>query len=257
MDHETEVIREQMDETRADLTQKLETLENKVLGTIEDTTNTVEKTVESVKDAIEGTVETVKESVAETMETVRETFDLPEHVRNHPWLMFGGSVAAGFVAGHLFSRFMPAEGRRFFRRGHTPSLSTMASQPPEPPSYSPNGGRYEQPVSRPEPAYTPQAREEARPGIFGSLTNMFGAELNKLKGLAIGTALGLVRDTIKQAGTPEIGDKLAEMIDGITTKLGGEVLKGPLFEKSEHASACPPPQSRTEGTSTLRSATPY
>jgi ElaB/YqjD/DUF883 family membrane-anchored ribosome-binding protein len=255
MDHETEVIREQMDDTRADLTQKLESLENKVMGTIASTTSSVEHTVESVKEAVEGTVESVRESVAETVETVKEAFDIPEHVRNHPWLMFGGSMAAGFVAGRLFSRFLPSDRWRFARRGVAPSLSTLGMQPPRP-AAAPDGGLYERVAPRPEPQMAPQARAESKPGFLGTLGTMFGSEINKLKGLAIGAALGLVRDTIKQSAAPEIGEQVAELIDGITTKLGGEVIKGPIFEKSpEQSPASQPPQSRVQGSSTLRATT--
>ena len=79
-------IRHQIEETRCSLTEKLETLEHEVKQTVKGATDTVVGTVHSV----EGTVETVK-----------RTFDLRYHVRRHPWLMFGGSIATGFVAGTL------------------------------------------------------------------------------------------------------------------------------------------------------------
>jgi ElaB/YqjD/DUF883 family membrane-anchored ribosome-binding protein len=249
MDRETEVIREHMDETRADLQQKLETLEEKVLGTIESTTNTVEQTVESVKEAVEGTVESVRETVAETVETVKHTFDLPAHVRNHPWLMFGGSLAVGFATGHLLGRFLPQGGRRSSRRRDVPTLSTLAA----PPAPSSNGGRHEQTLPRQEPEPAPPARQEPSGGMFGWLGSRFSTELNKLKSLAIGAALGVVRDAVKQTAVPEIGEQLAEMIDGVTTKLGGQVIHGPLFKPSDEQRASETPQSQTHGTSTLRS----
>ena len=88
MAYEPEVIKQQMEETRSSLADKLETLEQHVLGTVHDTTSAVSNTAEMVTDAVEGTVESVKETVEnvkesfmETVEsvkeTVRETFDLP------------------------------------------------------------------------------------------------------------------------------------------------------------------------------------
>jgi len=250
MDRETEVIREQMDETRADLQEKLEILEDKVLGTIENTTTTVEKTVATVKEAVEGTVESVKESVAETVQTVKHTFDLPAHCVNHPWLMFGGSIAVGFATGQLVGRFLPQAGRRFRRRRGVPTLSTLAAAP-QATSY--NGGGYEENIPRQEPAPAPPARQEQGGGLFGWLGSRFSTELNKLKSLAIGAALGVVRDAVKETAVPEIGEQLAEMIDGVTTKLGGQVIHGPLFKQSDEQRASETPQAQTHGTSTLRS----
>ena len=52
MDDEPEVIRQQMEVTRSDLTQKLEALETKVVNTVENTTCAVTDTVTSVKEAV-------------------------------------------------------------------------------------------------------------------------------------------------------------------------------------------------------------
>src|SRR5437879_565808 len=102
MDNEPEeVIKHQMLETRASLAEKLETLEQQVVGTVQSATTAVTDTVESVKDAVQQTVEMAKESVTNTVEAVKDTFDLPRQVREHPWIMFAGSAAVGFAAGHL------------------------------------------------------------------------------------------------------------------------------------------------------------
>src|SRR5262245_55877302 len=98
-DEQPKVIRHQMEETRASLTEKLETLEHQVVGTVQGATSAVTETVENVKEAVAETVETVKGTVRETVETVKETFDLSRQVDRHPWLMVGGSVALGFLCG--------------------------------------------------------------------------------------------------------------------------------------------------------------
>jgi ElaB/YqjD/DUF883 family membrane-anchored ribosome-binding protein len=228
MDHEAEVIHEQMEGTRASLADKLEKLEEKVMGTIESTTTSVTntvasvtETVENVKDAVEGTVETVRESVAETVESVKHTFDFPTHVRNHPWLMFGGSMVAGFAAGQVLDYMMPRRG--WSAPAAVPSLSTLAAET--------NGSQqaYRPPEIPPAP---PPVRQETGPSWLGSLLGLFAPEVEKLKGLAIGAALGAVRDAVKRSATPELGSQLADMIDGITTKLGGQVVQGPLFESA-------------------------
>src|SRR5687768_2848245 len=114
MDDQTEVIKQQMAETRESLADKLETLENKVIGTVENTTQSVANTVESVTDAVQDTVATVKGTVHDTVEavkggvhdtveTVREAFDIRQQVDRHPWAMLCGSVALGFIGGYLLT----------------------------------------------------------------------------------------------------------------------------------------------------------
>jgi len=48
-EHDPEVIRQQMEATRTDLTEKLERLEQSVVGTVEETTSAVTGTVKSVE----------------------------------------------------------------------------------------------------------------------------------------------------------------------------------------------------------------
>jgi len=76
-----------MTQARSRLTNKLETLENQVAGT-----------VHSTKDAMGETVDAVKESVR----AVSEALDLPAQVQRHPWLVLGGSVALGVLAAQVF-----------------------------------------------------------------------------------------------------------------------------------------------------------
>lgn len=102
-----ELIRHQMENTRASITEKLETLENKVTGDIQgatgavaDTvtavTDSVKETVNTVKESVEGTAEAVKEAVHDSMQTVKGWFNITEQVEAHPWVFFAGSVAVGF-----------------------------------------------------------------------------------------------------------------------------------------------------------------
>src|SRR5947209_5600271 len=124
MDNEPEeVIKHQMLETRASLAEKLETLEQQVVGTVQSATTAVTDTVESVKDAVQETVEMARASVHHTVEAVKDTFDLSLQVRRHPWFMMAGSVALGYAGGCLLNR-----------AGHRPSttagptLSTLAER---------------------------------------------------------------------------------------------------------------------------------
>jgi ElaB/YqjD/DUF883 family membrane-anchored ribosome-binding protein len=224
MDHETEVIKHQMEETRASLTEKLETLEHQVVDTVQDATQvasntveTVKEVVEDVKDAVTGTVETVKEKVEETVETVKHTLDLKAQVQRHPWPMMGGSVAVGFLLGKLVGRMTARE------ESPAPAPLPAAAHPVR----LHNGkGR----VSRSEEKAAEKRASEK--GWLGSLTESMGPELAKLKGLAIGATLGIVRDVVTQAVPEELGAKLSEVMNDITVKLGGEPIRGPLLQSS-------------------------
>jgi hypothetical protein len=110
-----DVIREQMEDTRTSLSDKLEKLEQKVVTTVEDTTSAVTDTVMAVKEtvqdttsAVTDTVAQVKDSVAETVSTVSDTVKggLTSvrdffSISKNPWVGMGGSILAGFLASKL------------------------------------------------------------------------------------------------------------------------------------------------------------
>ena len=76
-----EEIRNQIEETRSSLTEKLETLEHEVKETVRGATDAVVGTVQSVRSTVECTVEAVKGSVESTLESVRRTFDVQRRSR--------------------------------------------------------------------------------------------------------------------------------------------------------------------------------
>lgn len=86
----------------------------------------------------------------------------------------------------------------------------------------------DEPHFRPNPP--PVAPVSTEPGLLSQLSDQFGPELSQLKKLAIGTTLGLVRDMITQSAPPELGQQLGEMMDSVTTKIGGQTIRGPILE---------------------------
>jgi ElaB/YqjD/DUF883 family membrane-anchored ribosome-binding protein len=91
-----------MAETRQSLTEKVNALEDSVLGTMQTATTAVQDTVDSVRSAVEGTVETVRRQF-------QSAFDVRRHVRQRPWIMVAGASVAGFLTGIVFqSRRRPA-----------------------------------------------------------------------------------------------------------------------------------------------------
>ncbi len=226
-----EVIRHQMEETRESLAEKLEVLEKKVTDTVQEATSAVSETVqeakeavsetvEVVKDTVESTVETVKETVSSTLDTIRDTLDLRGQVEQHPWPMVGGAMALGFVGGWLMG---PAR---------------KASWQPEP-AWQPEEAAAEAPASpnwgsnmRWEPAS--QRQPEARqPSWWDHLLSAFGSEIDKLKGLALGTLGGVVRDLVAEAVPENLKPTVVEIVNDLTTKLGGKPIEGRVLPETQ------------------------
>jgi hypothetical protein len=57
----------------------------------------------------------------------------------------------------------------------------------------------------------------------------YGEEITKLEGLALSAICGLVRDNLAATLNPEVGERLSEVIDGLTEKMGGKPLRGPVL----------------------------
>src|SRR5262249_31653769 len=180
MADEPEVIRQQMEQTRTALTEKLETLEQQVVGTVQGATTAVAETVENVKDAVQQTVDTVKDSVQETVETVKETFDLARQGDRHPWLMLGGSAAVGELGAYLLreSSSTKAGPGRF----GTESPPRAVWSTPQSNGGLSNGGLRDYPSALDERASSASSRSS----WLGTLSETYGEEIGKLKGLALG-----------------------------------------------------------------------
>jgi ElaB/YqjD/DUF883 family membrane-anchored ribosome-binding protein len=215
MADEPEVIRKQMEETRTDLTEKLETLEGEVQDKVQNATDKVSETVENVRETVRDTVENVKETVHDTLESVKSTFDLPQQVDRHPWLMFGGAVAVGYVGGCLLSRLEePRTADRSPRweagdYGHQAGASLAGA-----------GTREESATSQ----------------WLGEMYQKLRPEIDELKGLAIGAALGVARDLLARSLPERASHQVGQVIDNVTTKLGGKPIHG-LLPKEEQQSA--------------------
>jgi ElaB/YqjD/DUF883 family membrane-anchored ribosome-binding protein len=214
-----DLIRNEMKETRTALTEKLESLEQKVVDRVTDATSAVTDTVDAIKDSVKDTVTNVTETVEDTVAAVKETvhdsaaavkhwLDIPAHVQDHPWVAVGGSMALGFFLGNLLRR--------------TPALKSP-SFPGSPPRErrSRNGSLSE---SRTTASETPATDQMA--GADG-----LSAGLTKLKSLALGTLFGTARDLVLSAVPKQVGQHLKEIFDGVTQKMGGEPI--PRFESDD------------------------
>jgi ElaB/YqjD/DUF883 family membrane-anchored ribosome-binding protein len=221
MDEQPKVINQQMEDTRAALTEKLEALESRVADTVQTTTDVVQTATEAVSETVENvkeTVEAVTESVQETVQSVGDVFNVSQHVERHPWLVFGGAVAVGCLAGWALA---PR------RRRHSGAMPMAALQTT--PAEQPNGSG----ASRPEPP-------KPAPSPTSTTTGWVSEQLGRLKNLALGSLMGVVRDLASRSVPGALGGRLAEEVDTMTERMGAEPIRGPVLGEEKPA----PPSGR-------------
>jgi ElaB/YqjD/DUF883 family membrane-anchored ribosome-binding protein len=252
MAEQPEVIQNELEQTRHALAEKLEQIGEKISGTVETVTETVsnvtetvsnvtqavEGTVQGVAEAVSGTVESVKETVSsvgekasETVEAVRHAFNLSEQIQKRPWLWFGGSLVAGFVGGKLLSRGSRTPEAESFTSGRG---YYDRSAEPEQGSYAPPSGSQWGHDHGASSATTSRSDTESTGSWLGSLLQQLGPEINKLKGLALGTLFGVTRDMVSQALPETLKDQVTNLFNDVTKKAGGEPFEGPVLGESAH-----------------------
>ena len=172
-------MREEIDSTRSDLAEKLETLEGRVMGNVESAQETVEESIQIAK---------------ETVATVKATFDIKQHIAEHPWAIVGGCILAGLALSGLLRRGKKEEPREERRLNGEEREAIIESLAPRP---------------------TPLA-----PPPLPGLLDLFHDEIAAVKVMAIGYVMGLARDAIIDA-VPKMAPQLEGLMNNITTKLGG------------------------------------
>jgi len=262
MDHESEVIKQQMEQTRASLAEKLETLEDHVTSTVRSTTEavtgtveavkeTVESTVDSVKGAVENTVSSVSESVENVKESVAETFDLNRQIHQHPWLVLGGGVLAGYLGGCLLSRGASAASNAATRSGMLssfgPSYGSSSSSPSSatPPSnfsgMESHGNGHERVPAASTTAAAAASTASAGPNAWDKVAEALGPTAEKVKELALGAAAGLAGRMILEAVPPALRGEVEQVVNEFTRAVGGKSLPSLLHPNPAEARATAPP----------------
>lgn len=89
-----EEIRQQMEETKAHLTGRVETLEQQVTEAIESSSGVMD-----ALGAVQGTLETVHGAVR----SVRNWLNVRRQVDAHPWMVLAGSFTLGFLVSRVLA----------------------------------------------------------------------------------------------------------------------------------------------------------
>src|SRR5262245_17226493 len=210
-ERDPEVIRKQMQQTRDHLTEKVEAVENIVTNTVKGTADAVSETVSEVKEVVSDTVEGVKEVVSDTVEGVKNFFDIRAHVESHPWLMFFGAAGLGFLTTKLTmgagSRSESDEEWDRSRRSYT------------------SVGTYCEAQAHIAAAAPPERREEESHGLMSGLLAKLGPSADKLKEMGLGYTMAVIDKLLTGSLPQEWRGGVHDMIDTLTTSLGGKPMK--------------------------------
>jgi hypothetical protein len=219
-----DLIREQMEETRSSMTDKLEKLENKVVQTVTGTTDAVTETVEAVKDTVKNTTEAVTETVEQVKESVQATVQTVtgtvkggiRGIKNlftpskHPWFCMGASVIGGFVVARMI---LPRRRPRPEVQAMTAATHPIGAAAPTPVRStaqvtSHNGGH------RGKERHAPPAK-----GFLQGIADQLHPELDKIKGMALGMLVETARDLVMRAVPAQWKGQVSSLFSGLAEKL--------------------------------------
>jgi hypothetical protein len=185
MNDTPEIVRQQMEQTRSQLVEKLESLELQVSETVKSTGTAVNATVEAVQE----TVESVTGAVQSAVQSVSNAFDVRRQFDRHPWLILSGSVALGYLA----VEFLAGSAQKSQRQQETAPL-------PDPSADNAGLGNGEPPVESAATAIdTTGSHESGRKS----------SSRHQLRSAAVSVLIGIVQELASRA-VPVAMDYLTE-----------------------------------------------
>jgi ElaB/YqjD/DUF883 family membrane-anchored ribosome-binding protein len=111
MDQTESHIKQNIEETRASMSQKIEMIEGRMHDTMEGTKSTIDNvvnninrvkgTIEDTKSIIDTSIDTLRQAVDETVERVKSSADLIDQVKQNPWIMLASAILVGYIMGGL------------------------------------------------------------------------------------------------------------------------------------------------------------
>lgn len=197
MDPKPDLIREDIDETRSALTEKLETLEGQL-----------RETVVSAKESVNGTIENVKDSIRHLSPVYQTT--------QHPFAMVGGVAAIGFFAGRLLQNRQQRQPEMRWLQGVSPELYVdrpLGDTTERDATAVTNDD--EQPTSRRFPR---AARRPSGPSLWQRFSQEFDGEIQMVKGMVLRGVLDAASDMVKKSA-PHWGNQIDQVKDSVASKL--------------------------------------
>jgi ElaB/YqjD/DUF883 family membrane-anchored ribosome-binding protein len=206
-----EVIEQEMERTRQSLSDKVCTLENEVIGKIEDTSSAVTSTVERVQgifDHVEGFFSDTATGVRDGISTMVRSADPERFIARHPWASVGGAALAGMVTGWLVL------GRRVEVAQGTGRHAAFTPAPPSP---------------------APAAAPMQLPGWLNNILDRLSGEARRIGE----TALGVASDSIRRVIETQVPQQLANLVEPAPAACStdgypnGRRTATPVYERSE------------------------
>ena len=174
MDNQSTSMRKEMDETMAGLTEKLGQLEHQVSATVN--------------------------TVSDSVNTVRNNLDLKLHVRRRPWTVLAGATAVGFLSGYRSNSRRNGHARENgSNAGNTAPPLTVAAEH----QYSGTNGDS-------KGSNTAPLASSPAPSWLANLGDKFQPEIAELKGIVIGTLIGIAREIITKQVEAPIGRSIRD-----------------------------------------------
>src|SRR5205823_120442 len=152
--------------------------------------------------------------------------NLRRQFERHPWLMFGGAVAVGWLAGTFLG------GKPCTNGSETWESQEASSQPASQRASAFAAGdqwtapQHGEAETRPSAQPAHEARSESTCAARKERTGWFREEVNHLKNLALGSLMGLVHDMAARSLPGQLGQKVAEEVDHLAKNLGAEPIHG-------------------------------
>jgi hypothetical protein len=227
-------IRRKIEETRADLAERLETLEHEVTDTVSGAANAVVDTVHTVKNTVDGTVRALGQKVDGTVDSVKQTLNLRRQVERHPWSMVSGSIALGYLAGSVLPTTMRLTQAAISRR-HVSTRSYF-----EPELALPEVDHYRETDRFLDNEPEEVATESRESSVWTNLAQQFAPEIAQVRQVAIGGLVGLLAEQVKKSLPDNLSVQVGGIIDSVTGKLAGKTAPGPAFAGSEGRRATQP-----------------
>ncbi|MBA4189590.1 MAG: hypothetical protein C0467_16515 [Planctomycetaceae bacterium] len=168
-----EHIEQQMVQTRESLTEKVNALENQVVGSVKTAADTLTGTVDAVKTLMDtapaAVGDSMKQAASAMGDKVKEVFDIRGHLQGHPWTSVSVSAGLGFIAGLLLFR----------------ARSEAIPAAPVATAYTP-------PAAAAAPVSAPTG-----PGLVDDLLAMVGRKVKELAETAIDSASTAANQTVR------------------------------------------------------------
>jgi hypothetical protein len=174
MDQRTEPIRQDIDAIRDSMTDKMEQIESKIKGTVEDT---------------------------------RRMVDVKYQVSQRPWAALGASILFGYALGSIGGDDTPSA-----RHRSEPSEPSETIRYYSATSEDRSRSTHDRTANfRSQPAiHHDDSRSASKPIFMDQIMEQFGDEIQLLKAAALTSVTGLIRDTVRR-NLPALNDEVERM----------------------------------------------